>query len=161
MLWDPIWLRSWTPLGNFSLCSQHFKTLFSMWWSQLSPKRCGFSPVAFFHWVSLSCKSCETPRLPLSLVAPWPDVVAPQPDVVASRWDTELAAPLIQADRHSLANFCKASPCAGRLWHKPAEDIAMPESVTAGLPDRLAARTLIWGPYLGACKVLTVQAPSH
>lgn len=143
------------PLVNFQLCSEHFKTFLHAVVSAFSESLV-FSDRWLLLGVSPSSESPlpSTPYLSLFLMAPLPDVVAPCCDV-------KLATPLIQADRHSIANFWKSSPRTGRLWHKPAEDIAMPESVTAGLPDRLAAHTLIWGPYLGACKVLTVQAPSH
>lgn len=149
------------PLVNFRLCSEHFKTFLHAAVSTFSR-----SPVFSVLWpllllgVSRSSESLMAapsqapPHLSLFLMALRPDVVAPC-------WDVKLATPLIQADRHSIANFWKTSPRTGRLWHKPAEDIAMPESVTAGLPDRLAAHTLIWGLYLGAREVLTVQAPSH
>lgn len=151
------------PLVSFRLCSEHFKTFLHVVVSTFSK-----SPVFSerrplpMSGVSPSSESCRAASLP-GTTPPHPSLLLMvlRPDVVAPCWDVKLATPLIQADRHSIANFWKTSPRTGRLWHKPAEDIAMPESVTAGLPDRLAAHTLIWGPYLGACEVLTVQALSH
>lgn len=143
------------PLVNFRLCSEHFKTFLHAVVSTFSRSPLFSDPQILLllgFLPALDPAGC--PHLSLFLMVLQPDVAAP-------RCDVKLATPLIQADRHSLANFWKASPRTGRLWHKPAEDIAMPESVTAGLPDRLAAHTLIWGLYLGAREVLTVQAPSH